>query len=223
VGEQTMIGRTGGAPTFAVGMAHMFAGVLGRDRLPLWYHFAIMFEALFILTTIDAGTRIARFILQEALGKVYKPFGRADWIPGNLAASFLVVFAWGYFIYTGSVTTIWPMFGTANQLLATLALAVGTSFIINRGKARYAWVTIVPMAFVGVTTLIAGWMNIANIYWPQIFIPATRVQGSISLSLTTVIMASVVIIVADAAPRWVRAAIGKTRITVDAIDTAFVK
>jgi carbon starvation protein len=223
VGEN-IVGRTGGAVSLAVGMAQIFSAIPGLAGLmSYWYHFAIMFEALFILTTIDAGTRIARFILQEALGKVYKPFSRTDWIPGNLAASFLVVFAWGYFIYTGSVTTIWPMFGTANQLLATLALAVGTSFIINRGKVKYAWVTIVPMTFVGVTTLIAGWMNIANIYWPQMLVPATRLQGSISFSLTAVIMTSAVIIVADAAPRWVRAAFGKTRITADAIDTAFVK
>ena len=93
-----------------------------------WYHFAIMFEALFILTTIDAGTRIARFVLQETIGKVYKPFGRTNWLPGNLISSFIIVFTWGYFIYTGTVTTIWPMFGTANQLLAAIALAIGTSY-----------------------------------------------------------------------------------------------
>ncbi|MGE5316034.1 MAG: carbon starvation protein A [Acidobacteriota bacterium] len=223
VGE-TIVGRTGGAVSLAVGMAQIFSSIPGLTGLmSYWYHFAIMFEALFILTTIDAGTRIARFILQEAMGRVYAPFGRTDWLPGNLAASFLVVFAWGYFIYTGSVTTIWPMFGAANQLLATLALAVGTSFIINRGKAKYAWVTIVPMLFVGVTTLIAGWMNITTLYYPQIFVPKTQVQGVISFTLTAVIMISVVIVIGDAAPRWVRTAMGKGRITVDAIDTAFVK
>lgn len=223
VGE-TIVGRTGGAVSLAVGMAQIFSAIPGLTGLmSYWYHFAIMFEALFILTTIDAGTRIARFILQEALGRVYAPFGRTDWLPGNLIASFAIVFSWGYFIYTGSVTTIWPMFGTANQLLATLALAVGTSFIINRGKVRYAWVTIVPMAFVGVTTLIAGWMNITTIYYPQMLVPKTQIQGLISFTLTSIIMASVLIIVGDAAPRWVRTALGKTRITVDAIDTAYVK
>jgi carbon starvation protein len=223
VGEN-IIGRTGGAVSLAVGMAQIFSAIPGLTGLmSYWYHFAIMFEALFILTTIDAGTRIARFILQEAFGKIYAPFGRTDWLPGNLIASFIIVFAWGYFIYTGSVASIWPMFGTANQLLATLALAVGTSFIINRGKIRYAWVTIVPMLFVGVTTLTAGWMNITNIYLPQIGVVATRVQGVISLSLTGVIMVSVVIILADAAPRWMRAARGRKPIIIDTIDTAFVK
>jgi carbon starvation protein CstA len=127
-------GKTGEAVSLAVGMAQIFSSIPGLGKLmSYWYHFAIMFEALFILTIIDAGTRIARFVLQEALGKVYKPFGVTNWLPGNLITSLLVVFAWGYFVYTGSVSTIWPMFGTANQLLACLALAVGTSYIINIG------------------------------------------------------------------------------------------
>jgi len=164
-----------------------------------------MFEALFILTTIDAGTRIGRFILQEALGKVFPPFQRTNWLPGNLIASALIVFAWGYFIYTGSVSTIWPMFGTANQLLATIALAIGTSFIINRGKAKYAWVTIVPMTFVGITTLTAGFMNAVNIYIPQLQVPDKMVPGLINLILTVVIMICVVIILANAIPKWIKA------------------
>jgi len=167
-----------------------------------WYHFAIMFEALFILTTIDAGTRIGRFILQEAIGKVYKPFAQTNWLPGNLIASFLIVFAWGYFIYTGSVSTIWPMFGAANQLLATIALAVGTSYIINTGKRKYAWVTIAPMLFVGITTIVAGWLNMQNIYIPQAFSQAKQFQGIINLLLTTLIMASVIIIMVNAVPKW---------------------
>ena len=142
-----------------------------------WYHFAIMFEALFILTTIDAGTRIGRFLLQEALGKIYKPFQKTNWLPGNLLTSGLIVFAWAYFIYTGSVSTIWPMFGTANQLLATIALAIGTSFIINRGRVKYAWVTILPMTFVGITTMTAAYLNIKNIYIPQLNEAATKVPG----------------------------------------------
>ncbi|OFX60247.1 MAG: carbon starvation protein CstA, partial [Bacteroidetes bacterium GWA2_30_7] len=204
VGEE-IAGRTGGAVSLAVGMAQIFSSIPGLSGLmSYWYHFAIMFEALFILTTIDAGTRIGRFVLQEALGKIYKPFSRTNWIPGNLIASFLIVFAWAYFIYTGSVATIWPMFGTANQLLATIALAVGTSYIINRGKARYAWVTIVPMLFVGITTLTAGIKNILNIYLPQLDSEKTIVQGSINLTLTGLIIICVLIIIGDALPKWIK-------------------
>jgi carbon starvation protein len=204
--QENIAGRTGGAVSLAVGMAQIFSSIPGlKGLMSYWYHFAIMFEALFILTTIDAGTRIARFILQEAGGKFYKPFGRTNWLPGNLAASFVVVLGWGYFIYTGSVATIWPMFGTANQLLATLALAVGTSFIINRGKARYAWITILPMVFVGITTVYAGILNLKNLFVPQIFNDATRFQGIINSGLTIVILICVMSVISDAIPRWVRA------------------
>jgi carbon starvation protein len=164
-----------------------------------------MFEALFILTTIDAGTRIGRFLLQDAIGKVYQPFQKTNWLPGNLFTSALIVFAWGYFIYTGTVSTIWPMFGTANQLLACIALAIGTSFIINRGRVKYAWVTIIPMIFVGVTTLTAGILNIKNIYLPQAMAESTRVPGLINLVLTVSIMICLVIIIADACPGWITA------------------
>ncbi|MHC1708778.1 MAG: carbon starvation protein A [Bacteroidales bacterium] len=205
VGEN-IAGRTGGAVSLAVGMAQIFSAIPGFDKLmSYWYHFAIMFEALFILTTIDAGTRVGRFILQELFGKVYKPFSRTDWLFGNLFCSGIVVFFWAYFIYTGSVSTIWPMFGTANQLLATTALAIGTSYLINRGKAKYSWITLVPMTFVGVTTIIAGIMNIWGIYIPQIGIPDSQVQGIINLGLTLVIMICVVIIIRDAIPSWVSA------------------
>jgi carbon starvation protein len=215
VGEK-IIGRTGGAVSLAVGMAQIFSSIPGLTNLmSYWYHFAIMFEALFILTTIDAGTRIGRFVLQEALGKVYAPFGRTNWLPGNLIASSLVVLAWGYFIYTGTVSTIWPMFGTANQLLAAVALTVGTSYIINRGRARYAWVTIVPLCFVGVTTLIAGWMNITNIYLPQIAVEKTLVQGVINAGLTGLIMLCVVVIFADAVPKWIGAIRGRRALMPD--------
>jgi carbon starvation protein len=204
VGEN-IVGRTGGAVSLGVGMAYIFSSIPGMKHLmSYWYHFAIMFEALFILTTIDAGTRIGRFILQESLGKVCKPFQKTDWLPGNLITSGLIVFAWGYFIYTGSVTTIWPMFGTANQLLACIALAIGTSFIINRGRAKYAWVTIIPMAFVGVTTLTAGFLNIKNIYLPQLQKAGTMVPGWINFILTFCIMICVVIILYNAIPRWIR-------------------
>lgn len=205
VGEK-IAGRTGGAVSLGVGMAYIFSSIPGMKHLmSYWYHFAIMFEALFILTTIDAGTRIGRFLLQETIGKVYKPFQRTNWLPGNLIASGLVVFAWGYFIYTGTVATIWPMFGTANQLLATVALAIGTSFIINRGRIRYAWVTMVPMTFVGITTLTAAILNIKNIYIPQCRVPETLVPGVINLVLTCLIILSVIIIISNAIPQWIKA------------------
>jgi len=204
VGEK-IAGRSGGAVSLAVGMAQVFSGIPGLDKLmSYWYHFAIVFEALFILTTIDAGTRVARFILQEMFGKFYKPFNRTNWLPGNLVCSSLVVLFWGYFIYTGSVSTIWPMFGTANQLLATIALAIGTSYIINRGKVKYAWVTIIPLVFVGITTIIAGIMNITGIYIPQLSQTGYFVQGLINLLLTGVMMLSVAIIIKDAVPGWIR-------------------
>ncbi|HEX2920211.1 MAG TPA: carbon starvation protein A [Bacteroidales bacterium] len=204
VGENIQ-GRTGGAVSLGVGMAHIFSSIPGMKHLmSYWYHFAIMFEALFILTTIDAGTRIGRFILQEAFGKVYKPFQRTNWLPGNLLTSGIVVFAWGYFIYTGSISTIWPMFGTANQLLATIALVIGTSFIINRGRARYAWVTMVPMIFIGITTMTAAYMNIKNIYFPQALNHETMGPGLINLVLTVCIMICVLLIFFNAVPGWIK-------------------
>ena len=202
VGEK-IAGRTGGAVSLGVGMAYIFSSIAGMKHLmSYWYHFAIMFEALFILTTIDAGTRIGRFLLQEAFGKVYKPFQRTNWLPGNLITSGIIVFGWGYFIYTGTVATIWPMFGTANQLLATIALAIGTSFIINRGRAKYAWITIIPMTFVGITTMTAAFLNIKNIYLPQVRDASTLVPGVINLILTLSIIISVIIILINAVPNW---------------------
>jgi carbon starvation protein len=205
VGEK-IAGRTGGAVSLGVGMAYIFSSIPGMKHLmSYWYHFAIMFEALFILTTIDAGTRIGRFLLQEALGKVYKPFQKTNWLPGNLLTSGLIVLAWSYFIFTGTVSTIWPMFGTANQLLATIALAIGTSFIINRGRKKYAWVTILPMLFVGITTMTAAFLNIKNIYIPQVTDKATLLPGMINLVLTVSIIICVIIIFYNAVPKWVEA------------------
>lgn len=205
VGEK-IAGRTGGAVSLGVGMAYIFSSIPGMKHLmSYWYHFAIMFEALFILTTIDAGTRIGRFLLQESLGKVYKPFQKANWLPGNLITSGLIVFAWAYFIYTGTVSTIWPMFGTANQLLATIALTIGTSFIINKGRIRYAWVTILPLIFVGVTTMTAAILNIKNLYIPQVNDPKTFAPGIINLILTVSIMISVIVILYNAVPQWLKA------------------
>lgn len=210
VGEK-IAGRTGGAVSLGVGMAYVFSSIPGMNHLmSYWYHFAIMFEALFILTTIDAGTRIGRFVLQETFGKVYKPFLKTNWLPGNLITSGIIVIAWGYFIYTGTVATIWPMFGTANQLLATIALAIGTSFIINRGRVKYAWVTILPMIFVGVTTLTAAFLNIKNIYLPQVHVKETLLPGVINLALTVAIIICVFIILFNAIPGWIRAISGKS-------------
>ncbi len=168
IGETSLIGRTGGAVSLAVGMAQIFGAIPGIGGLMKYlYHFIIMFEALFILTTVDAGTRIARFILQELLGSAHEKFKRTDWLPGNLMASLLVVLAWGFLIWNASINTIWPMFGIANQLLAAIALAVGTVWLVHFGKARYAWTTAVPMLFVAITTLTAAWQMITHHYWPK--------------------------------------------------------
>ena len=167
VGEVTLRGRTGGSVLLAVGMAQIFGGLPGMAGLvKYWYHFAIMFEALFILTTIDTGTRIARFLLQEFFGKIYSPFERTDWVPGTIISSLVVVGAWGWLIWNASIRTIWPMFGIANQMLAAIALCVGTVLLINMKRKQYIWVTLVPMAFVTLTTTTAAVEMITHHYWP---------------------------------------------------------
>ncbi len=204
VGENVE-GRTGGAVSLAIGIAQIFTALPGMSGLmSYWYHFAIMFEALFILTTIDTGTRVARFLVQESLGKIYKPLERTDWMPGTIGASLLVVLAWGYFIYTGSISTIWPMFGVANQLLAGIALCVGTTVIIGMGRAKYAWVTLVPLAFVTTTTLTAGWLNITDNFLP-LAQKGAAFQGYLNATLTAIMMICVGIILVNSAWKWSRA------------------
>jgi carbon starvation protein len=167
-----------------------------------WYHFAIMFEALFILTTIDTGTRVARFLVGEFGGRFYRKLEEPNWLPGSVVTSLLVVAAWAAFIWSGSISTIWPMFGIANQLLAAVALCVATTMIVNSGKARYSWVTILPLSFVGSTTLVAGWQSITDIFWPLTQKPETAVQGYINSGLTAIIMIAAVVILIDSIRGW---------------------
>jgi carbon starvation protein len=201
VGEK-LAGRTGGAVSLAVGMAQIFRGLPGMGKLMgYWYHYAIMFEALFILTTVDTGTRVARYVLQEILGKVSKPFANSHWMPGTLISTTLIVSAWGYLIYTGTISTIWPLFGTGNQLLATIALAVTTTFLINMGKKKYAWITALPMLFVGTTTLTAGVLSIKNIFWPLTRVPGKMFTGYLDTILMTMFVVGVILVVIDAGRR----------------------
>jgi carbon starvation protein len=197
--QENIAGRPGGAVSLAVGMAQIFSGIPGMSGLmSYWYHFAIMFEALFILTTVDTGTRVARYITQELMGKAYKPFRDQKWVPGIIIASALVVVAWGYLVYNGDIATIWPMFGVANQLLATTALIIGTSIIMKNNKNKwYGLITFLPMLFMLVTTVDASIENIFYNYLPQ-----QTFNGNLNALLSAIMLVLVLVIVIDSFSKW---------------------
>jgi len=209
VGGEALRGRTGGAVTLAVGMAYILTdafrwiGLHVEGAMKYWYHFAIMFEALFILTTIDTGTRIARFLLQEALGRAIHPrFAQTDWLPGSILATAIVTASWGLLIETGSIDTIWPMFGIANQLLSVVALCLVTTLLINTGRMRHAWVTLLPMLFVSATTMTAGVQMI-----PQFLARVSAgvwspLKGGLNIGLIVFVMACVLLLLLQALARW---------------------
>ena len=234
VGEQSLLARTGGAPSLAVGMAHIFANTLGgKTVMALWYHFAIMFEALFILTTMDAGTRVGRFMLQDFLGHIWEPLGRTSWYPSILATSAGMVGGWGYFLYQGvvdplgGINSLWPLFGISNQLLAAIALSVATTLIIKSDRARYAWTTLLPLMWLLAVTLTAGYQKIFS---PEVRIgflahaaalqsriaggeiPAAKLAETHSLifndrldaAVTGLFMVLVMVIVVDSLREWYR-------------------
>lgn len=194
VGEN-VAGRPGGAVSLAVGMAHIFSQIPGLGEfMSFLYHFAIMFEALFILTIIDAGTRVGRYLLQEVGGMIYKPLGDANWTPGVVFTSALISFAWGYLIFGGSIASIWPLFGLSNQLLASMALAIGTTMLLRMGKAKYAWVTLAPLCFMLVTAVTAGFYNIFEFYLPK---------GQLLLAGASVVMMFLIVfVIVDSVKVW---------------------
>lgn len=205
VGEN-VIGRTGGAVSLAVGMAQIFSALPGMESLlAYWYHFAIMFEALFILTTIDSGTRVGRFLLQEFFGRLSPGMAKHDNVFAGSLATAMMVFSWGYFIYTGQINTIWPLFAVGNQLLASVALAVCTSILINQGRAKYAWVTLAPLIFLGGNTLYGGYLNITTNYYPLATGAnvARHTEGWILTICTAFMIVLAVTILGAAIQKWV--------------------
>ena len=201
---EVVVARTGGGVSLAIGMARVFSGLPGMSTLiSYWYHFAIMFEALFILTTIDTGTRIGRFLMQEFLGRFSPELGKSNSHVGAFLATALIVGGWTYFILTGNISTIWPMFGIANQLLACAALCVGTTIILRESsKKSYAWVTAGPLCFVGTTTITAGIQSVFTIYYPMSQVAATRVTGLVNLIVVSVLLCGVIFIIGGSASRW---------------------
>jgi len=212
VGGEVLRGRTGGAVTLAVGMSFILTDAAKwfvdpatvHGLLQYWYHFAIMFEALFILTTIDAGTRIGRFLLQEAMGKLNSAWGRTDWWFGAAFATFVITAGWGLLVYSGSIDIIWPMFGIANQLLAVMALAIVTTWLVNQGRGRYVWVTLPPMLFVTATTVTAGSQLVTQVF-PDMIRGGQVLKGTLCIALTIGVMATVGTVTLQAAARWVLA------------------
>ncbi len=194
VGEQIQ-GRPGGAVSLAVGMAYIFSSIpIMKNLMAYWYHFAIMFEAVFILTAVDTGTRVGRFFLQEMVGKFFPKFLEKRWMPGIIITSFFFTFAWGYLVYTGDIATIWPLFGMSNQLLASSGLIIATTMIIRMNKARYAWITAVPGIIMACITMIAGYLNITANYLPKGLYLLT--------TLSIIIMVLMVIVFIGAFKRW---------------------
>jgi carbon starvation protein len=234
VGETTLLNRAGGAPSLAVGMAQIFSSTIGGPRLlSIWYHFAIMFEALFILTVLDAGTRVGRFMVQELGGRVWKPFGRTGWLPGILLSSALIVGMWGYFLYQGvvdplgGINSLWPLFGIANQLLAAVALVVATTILLKMGRIRWAWLTLIPTAWLVTITMTAsyqkifdssprlGFLSYANALAAQIAagkIPAAKIADTqhvifnqrLDAVVTAVLAAMIIVLIVEALVQWYR-------------------
>jgi carbon starvation protein len=232
VGELTLLNRAGGAPSLAVGMAQIFSSTIGGERLlSIWYHFAIMFEALFILTVLDAGTRVGRFMVQELGGRVWKPFARTGWTPGILLSSAIIVALWGYFLYQGvvdplgGINSLWPLFGIANQLLAAVALVVATTVLLKMGRTRWIWVTLVPMAWLVTVTMTASYQKIfdpnprmgflayANVLVAQMAagkIPAAKLVDTerlifnqrLDAVVTAVLAAMVLVLIVEALVQW---------------------
>jgi len=232
VGEQSLLNRAGGAPSLAVGMAQIFSSTIGGERLlSIWYHFAIMFEALFILTVLDAGTRVGRFMVQELGGRVWKPFARTGWIPGILLSSAIIVGLWGYFLYQGvvdplgGINSLWPLFGIANQLLASVALVLATTILLKMKRLRWIWVTLVPMAWLVAVTMTAsyekifdanpnlGFLSKANALVQQIasgVIPAARIAETqrlifnqrLDAVVTGVLALMILVLLVEAIVQW---------------------
>lgn len=199
--QEDLAGRTGGAVCMAVGMAQIFTGIPGMKYLmAFWYHFMIMFEALFILTTIDAGSRVLRYIVQELLGRKWKKAGEHHWWPGVIGISAVSSFLWGWLLYHGDIQTIWPMFGVANQLLAAVALAIGTVIILTEGRKKiYALTTALPFVFLIVTTTYAAFVNIVATYWPRTQTPATATSAWANIIMTVIMVGLVAILTVETA------------------------
>jgi carbon starvation protein len=232
VGEITLLNRAGGAPSLAVGMAEIFSNTIGGDRLlSIWYHFAIMFEALFILTVLDAGTRVGRFMVQELGGRIWKPFGRTGWMPGILLSSAIIVGMWGYFLYQGvvdplgGINSLWPLFGIANQLLAAVALVVATTILLKMGRTKWIWVTMAPMAWIVIITMTGsyqklfdpnpriGFLSYVNVLTAQLAagkIPAAKIAEThriifnqrLDAAVTAILAGMVLVLIIEALLQW---------------------